>query len=223
MNRLSFIFFTLIFLFSLNLYRFLFIFFHVRYPALYQILSKVQINICRNKNFFLQKFWCRCELISWVGFYSGNELIPAFFYGFIKKLSCESKFWSQNRCTICKRTSDIRDIKLFLNSKSYPYRNLNLDISRDHYVLLYDMYTNFQTSDYGKDSESLLSTPEFSRYTPLIVIDCSKQHNSLKSGSIDIRLEFELADNFPAGKSAYCLILHDRIVEYNCISRDVKK
>ena len=38
---------------------------------------------------------------------------------------------------------NIRDIKLFLNSQSYPYGNLNLDITRNQYALLYDMYANF--------------------------------------------------------------------------------
>ena len=118
---------------------------------------------------------------------------------------------------------NIRDIKLFLNSQSYPYGNLNLDITCNQYALLYDMYANFQASYYGKESEPLLSKADFLQYAPLIVIDCSKQNESLKSGPVDIRLEFESADNVPAGTSAYCLILHDRIVEYNCISRNVKK
>lgn len=118
---------------------------------------------------------------------------------------------------------NIRDIKLFLNSQSYPYGNLNLDINRNQYALLYDMYANFQTSYYGKESEPLLSKADFLKYAPLIVIDCSKQNESLKSGPVDIRLEFESADMIPLQTSAYCLILHDRIVEYNCISGNVKK
>ena len=118
---------------------------------------------------------------------------------------------------------NIRDIKLFLNSQSYPYGNLNLDINHNQYALLYDMYANFQASYYGKECEPMLSKSNFLRYAPLIVIDCSKQNESLKSGPVDIRLELESVANFPAGTSAYCLILHDRIVEYNCISGNVKK
>ena len=38
---------------------------------------------------------------------------------------------------------DIQDIKLFLNSQSYSYGNLNLDINRNRYALLYAMYANF--------------------------------------------------------------------------------
>ncbi|XP_015124357.1 uncharacterized protein LOC107046283 [Diachasma alloeum] len=45
----------------------------------------------------------------------------------------------------------IRDVKLFLNSQSYPYGNMNLDISHNQYSTLYNMYANFQESYYGKD------------------------------------------------------------------------
>lgn len=118
---------------------------------------------------------------------------------------------------------NISDVKLYLNSQCYPYGNLNLNIAQNQYALLYEMYTNFQSSYYGKDAEPLLNKSDFKNYAPLIVIDCSKQNESLKSGPVDIRLEFEAKNNFPAETSAYCLIIHDRIVEYNPISGGVKK
>ncbi|XP_012285884.1 uncharacterized protein LOC105702699 [Orussus abietinus] len=118
---------------------------------------------------------------------------------------------------------NVRDVKLFLNSQCYPYGNLNLDISRNQFALLYEIYANFQAAYYGKDPEPLLTKNEFLGYAPLIVVDCSKQNESLKFGPVDIRLEFEAENNFPAETSAYCLILHDRIFEYNPISGWVKK
>lgn len=118
---------------------------------------------------------------------------------------------------------NLRDVKLFLNSQSYPYGNLNLDIAHNQYAILYDMFANFQTSYYGKESEPILMKRDFLEEAPLIVIDCSKQNEFLKSGPVDIRLEFEAAAQFPAETSAYCLILHDRIVQYNPISGSVRK
>ncbi|XP_014299667.1 uncharacterized protein LOC106694077 [Microplitis demolitor] len=44
----------------------------------------------------------------------------------------------------------IRNIKLFLNSQSYPHGDLNLMIDQNQYTLLYSMYTNFQSSYYDK-------------------------------------------------------------------------
>lgn len=119
---------------------------------------------------------------------------------------------------------NITNVKLFLNSQYYPYGNLNLDITRNQYSLLYDMYTQFQNNYYmNKNPDPLLSKLDFISYTPFIVIDCSKQNESLKQAAVDVRLEFETKSNIPADTTAYCLILHDRIVTYNPISGDVKK
>ncbi|XP_031788862.1 uncharacterized protein LOC116417886 [Nasonia vitripennis] len=69
-----------------------------------------------------------------------------------------------------------------------------------------------------------LRTANASRFDhSLVVIDCSRQNESPKSAPVDVCLEFEAKKDFPANTSAYCLILHDRIVQYNPISGDVKK
>ncbi|XP_053597525.1 uncharacterized protein LOC103575946 [Microplitis demolitor] len=117
----------------------------------------------------------------------------------------------------------IRNIKLFLNSQSYPYGDLNLMIDQNQYALLYSMYTNFQSSYYDKQSEPLLAKKKFLDNAPLCVIDCSKQNEAIKSGPVDIRLEFESAVPFPPNTTAYCLVIHDRIIEYNPISSTVRK
>ena len=100
---------------------------------------------------------------------------------------------------------------------------MNLNIAQNEYSTLYSMFANFQSSYYGKEPEPILNKSDFIKHMPLIVIDCSRQNEALKGAPVDVRLEFELNANFPAETSAYCLILHDRIVEYNPISGDVKK
>lgn len=117
----------------------------------------------------------------------------------------------------------LRDVKLYLNSQCYPYNSLNLDITNNQFALLYDMYTRFQTVYYGKEAEPLLSKTDFLTYAPLVVIDCSKQNELLKTGPVDVRLEFESHENFPAETTAYCLILHDRVVDYSPLGGDVTK
>ncbi|XP_015115959.1 uncharacterized protein LOC107040394 [Diachasma alloeum] len=117
----------------------------------------------------------------------------------------------------------IRDVKLFLNSQSYPYGNLNLDIAHNQYALLYNMYTDFQASYYAKEPDPLLNRETFLKTAPLIVIDCSKQNEFLKSGPVDIRLEFESTQTFPDTTTAYCSIIHDRIIEYKPFSGGMKK
>ena len=81
---------------------------------------------------------------------------------------------------------NLTNVKLFLNSQSYPYGNLNLDVNRNQFSMLYDIYANFQNSYYSKDSEPMLKKSQYLAYTPLIVIDCSKQIESFKSAPVDI-------------------------------------
>lgn len=119
---------------------------------------------------------------------------------------------------------NITDIKLHLNSESFPYDNLNLEFVSSRYALLYKMYTDFQKSYYGSsNSNSLLNTTTFLNHAPIVVIDCSHQNESIKTGSVDIKLEIKSTTRIPANTSAYCLLLHDRIVEYNPLTNEVKK
>ena len=118
---------------------------------------------------------------------------------------------------------EITNVKLFLNSQSYPYNNLNLDISKNRFAVLYDMYANFQKTYYGRDSQPLLTKSDFINSEPILVIDCSRQNESLKNAPVDVRLEFETKKDIPANTSAYCMILHDRIVQYSPISGGIRK
>ncbi|MGP1958576.1 MAG: hypothetical protein ACTS7E_00830, partial [Arsenophonus sp. NC-CH8-MAG3] len=44
------------------------------------------------------------------------------------------------------------NVSLFLNDKYYPYDNLNQDIAKDRYALLYDMYARFQYPYYHRQN-----------------------------------------------------------------------
>lgn len=112
---------------------------------------------------------------------------------------------------------NLRNVKLYLNSKAYPYDDLNLDFDKNQYGVLYHLYTMFHSSFYsvGKTSLPLLSFQQFKDKAPITVIDCSRQSEILKSGPVDIRLEFESSNAFPPETTAFCLIIHDRVIEYN--------
>lgn len=117
----------------------------------------------------------------------------------------------------------LNNVKLFLNSQFFPYDNLNISFKKDRYGMLYDMYARFQSSYYGKKDCPLLSPSQFKELCPIVVIDCSKQNESIKSSTVDIRIEFETEDNIPDGTVAFCLILHDTIVTYAPLSGRVRK
>ena len=65
----------------------------------------------------------------------------------------------------------------------------------------------------------MLQKSHFKEHVPLIFLDCSKQNQFLKQASVDVRLEFESAENFPAETAAYCLIIHDRIIQTKNFSK----
>ena len=113
----------------------------------------------------------------------------------------------------------LENIKLYLNSKYYPYDNLN-----GNKTLLYDQFTNFQSSYYaGSDNQPCLNKETFLQKIPLFVIDCSKQVETLKTGSLDVRIEIQTSSDIPANTTAYCLIIHDALVQYTPLSGVVRK
>lgn len=115
---------------------------------------------------------------------------------------------------------DLQNIKLYLNSQYYPYDNIHGD-----QAIFYEMFTRFQNSYYGNNSNtsSVVSLETFKSKTPLYVIDCSRQNDSIKSGPVDVRLEFEAKNNFPDKTTAYCLLLHDSHLVYTLLTGSVKK
>ena len=118
---------------------------------------------------------------------------------------------------------NITDVKVHLNSEIFPYNDLNVKFSTERYALLYEMYSKFQKSYYGRQCLPLLSRDEFKEIAPIAVIDCSHQNDSIKSGPVDIKLEFKTEINIPDETAAYCLLLHDRVIEYNPLTTEVRK
>lgn len=120
---------------------------------------------------------------------------------------------------------NLTDFKLYLNSEAYPYDDMNLGFSLNRCALLYTMYSNFQKSYYGGCNRSYpsLNIVDFMNNVPIVVIDCSHQNETIKSGPVDVRLEFKTSMQVSPVTSAYCLLLHDRIVEYNALTNEVKR
>lgn len=117
----------------------------------------------------------------------------------------------------------LNNITLFLNTQYYPYESVNTKFLDNKYCILYEMYTKFRQSYYNIDCEPLLDLEQFKERAPLFVIDCSRQNETLKTGSIDVRLEIESSEDIPENTSAYCLIINDRLIEYKPLSNIVRK
>ncbi|XP_065370994.1 uncharacterized protein LOC135963149 [Calliphora vicina] len=119
---------------------------------------------------------------------------------------------------------DLTNLKVHLNSESYPYDDLNIKFKNERFAILYDMYARFQENYYYmRDAKPLLTSQEFKNKAPIIVIDVQHQNESVSSGPIDIKIEFETDTNIPEKTSAYCILIHDRIIEYNPLRGQVIK
>jgi len=99
---------------------------------------------------------------------------------------------------------------------------MNLDFDKDRFAILYDMYTRFRKVYYGCE-DTYLDIDDFRRFGPFVVIDCSRQNDSIKSATVDVKIEFDCKDNIPANTTAYCLIIHDQMVEYNPLNNIVRR
>lgn len=128
-------------------------------------------------------------------------------------------FQRENKFVHC----DLTNLKVHLNSVSYPYDDLNIKFKNERFAVLYDMYLRFQQSYYMRESQPLLTAQEFKNNAPIIVVDVSYQNESLNNGPIDIKIEFETATNIPEKTSAYCILIHDRMIEYIPIKGQVRK
>ncbi|XP_024875706.1 uncharacterized protein LOC112457066, partial [Temnothorax curvispinosus] len=88
----------------------------------------------------------------------------------------------------CKLTN----VKLYLNSEVYPYDDLNLDFGKHRWAILYDMYARFCKGYYGYEYlEPSLTVSTFLHNGPFVIIDCSRQNESVKNATVDVRLEFD--------------------------------
>lgn len=118
---------------------------------------------------------------------------------------------------------NLRNIKVFLNSERYPYNDLNVDISKNRFAVLYEMYSQFHTSYYGKSDAPLFDPVKFKSIAPIAYINCSHQKESLQAGPVVMRVEFDLHKDIEKDTSAYCLILHDKVFSYNPLTKMVRQ
>jgi len=58
---------------------------------------------------------------------------------------------------------------------------------------------------------------------PFVIINYSRQYESIKSATVDVRIEFECKENVPMNTTTYWLIIHDHVVQYNSLTNVVRK
>ncbi|CAG9820732.1 unnamed protein product [Phaedon cochleariae] len=110
--------------------------------------------------------------------------------------------------------TSIVSIRLALNGEYWPNERMQLDFAKQDYTLAYYNYTRFYSSySHSTEVHPILDYGEFKQHA-LFVIDCSRQEETMKSSTVDIKLEIEADKGFPADTKAYCIIVHDGLLEY---------
>lgn len=118
---------------------------------------------------------------------------------------------------------NITNVRVFLNSERYPYHDLYLDFKNNKFATLYEMFSNFRHSYYETENGPIFTPKQFKSISPITHIDCSRQKETIQSGSVAMRIEFETSENIPKDTTAYCLILHDRVFKYNPMTKIVRQ
>jgi len=85
------------------------------------------------------------------------------------------------------------------------------------------MYTKFQSSYYNRESQPFLAPNEFKLKTPIIVVDLSYQKESVQIGPTDVRISIELKTPSHENTQANCLLIQERLVEYNSLNGLVQR
>lgn len=111
----------------------------------------------------------------------------------------------------------VKSMRLYLNSQVYPYHMHDLDIGAGQFAELYNAYANIQTSYYnGADDQNLFGRDYKEFQTDvLFAFDTSRSDETIKNGTVDIRIEMDARENFPAKTSAYCLIIYENEFTYS--------
>lgn len=118
----------------------------------------------------------------------------------------------------------LRNFKLFLNTKSFPYGKQEMDIEQGKCSDVYYDYANFRSNYYNEEaaSDPILDYASW-KLNPVYVLDCSRQPDSDKPGStIDVQFEFESSTTFEKNTICYCLLIHDCLIEYNPLTNIVQ-
>lgn len=120
--------------------------------------------------------------------------------------------------------ADLSELQVQLNSVKFPYEPLTTNFDKNQYALAYQAFSSFRGTYYNRDTSGpILTKEEFKAKAPIFFINCTRQEEAIKHGSVEIKIEFHTRKPMPDKTKAFALVLHDRIIEYNPLYQTVKK
>lgn len=119
---------------------------------------------------------------------------------------------------------NLLDLRIMINGEYYPLESMHLDFENNNFVEAHHNYTQFYLSyknDHIHTKQALLDYWSFKNHA-VFVIDCSRRNETLKSSTVDVKVAIEAKKDFPANTKAYCIIIHDCIIEHLPLSEIVR-
>jgi hypothetical protein len=127
---------------------------------------------------------------------------------------------------------DVEEYRGYLNTNEYPYTPQYANFTKERFAVPYDEFSKFHSSYNNRlssgdpitsSASSVISRKLFKAISPLYVVDCSAHEKLATTGAVDVRIEVSSAKVFPQGTTCYCLIIHDRVVQYYPLTNEVRK
>ncbi|KAJ8916444.1 hypothetical protein NQ315_014657 [Exocentrus adspersus] len=109
---------------------------------------------------------------------------------------------------------NITNIRLTLNGESFPNERMRLNFGKNDYAEAHYRYTEFFPSYMSRMRKRFLLDFKAFKARTLFVIDCSRRDESMKPSTVDVRLDIEASEGFPDNTRAYCILVHDSIMEH---------
>lgn len=118
----------------------------------------------------------------------------------------------------------VSDIRVLLNGEYYPVERQQNNFLKEQYVEAYYNYSQFYQSFMNDSSLPICPFLDYKNFSNrcLFVIDCSTRNEPFKSSTVDIKLDIETPIKFSASTKAYCIIIHDAIIEHLPLSEVVR-
>lgn len=114
-------------------------------------------------------------------------------------------------------TCNISEVRLHMNSQTYPYNMNEVNVGSAQYAELYHAYVSIQSSYYNNTETTNFFNISFANFQDrtLFAFDTSRADESLIDSSVDIRVEIKTRFNIAPNTAAYCLIIYDNEFRYS--------
>lgn len=121
--------------------------------------------------------------------------------------------------------ADLSELQVQLNSVKFPYEPLTMNFEKQQFALAYQGFSSFQKSYYSDNPVRgpVLSKEVFKSKAPIFIINCSKQEEAIKAGSVELKIEFRTRKPMAQNTKAFAVILHDRVIEYSPLYQTVRR